>query len=83
MKLVKFQIGVKPSSYGYSFPLDMLRYDGLHPRRSEDANRIDDAGARRSDEVISLEGYHDKNWKPEVERWKSFGWDVVSVEKAA
>ena len=69
------------------FPLDMLRYDACWPARGEDAGTI----ARTFDRECRLSARRDdapfrvrlrrsapgKECEPTVERWRSFGWDVI------
>jgi len=69
-----------------SFPLDMLRYDGCHPERSEDCNLIEDRVGNRLHEQdsttkIRLVRFVElKSNQPTVDRWKSFGWDCEVIE---
>ena len=60
------------------FPMDMLRYDRCYPLKGEDAQAM---GLRDSERTVTLVfvGLH-SNEQPTVDRWKSFGWTVTSVE---
>jgi len=58
------------------FPVDMLRYDLAHPRSESDAGIIEDSLNRRGPQAeheVKLEGMK----QPTVDRWSSFGWQVV------
>ena len=62
---------------GY-FPVDMLRYDHCWPADTESAMEVvnrdrDDLKGSRKVRVLCLDR---KGWKPTVDRWRSFGWDV-------
>ena len=63
----------------FHFPLDMLRYDCCFPNTQEDTGKIqcslDTLGG--IEETVELEAYNEKLWYPTVERWKSFGWEVI------
>jgi hypothetical protein len=70
------------------FPLDMLRYDRCYPRSEADANRAQDeerVTERRRIELTHREpGSPDgrgRHWMPEIGRWESFGWPVISLEE--
>lgn len=66
------------------FPVDMLRYDGAFPSRSEDARAVEEtfevpSPAAKEIEIptIRLESaFH----APTVARWRSFGWLVTTEE---
>lgn len=64
-----------------AFPVDMLRYDGSHPRREEDSGTIEarspSAGAMLPGTSIGLERWAERTWRPCADRWRSFGWEVV------
>ena len=69
------------------FPIDMLRYDGSYPATERDAGRIEETfeeGATMSDEPIKLKAHYEGPFgaiaKPTASRWRSFAWQVVSVE---
>lgn len=67
------------------FPFDMLRYDCAWPATSADANKVGmecrDVRARDSRRVINLLCLH--SWRrPTIGRWESFGWRVISHDKA-
>ena len=71
---------------GCTFPIDMLRYDGLHPRSEEDSGKIERAIGRfgvppaRESAIIELVKDAPKNWSPTKDRWNSFVWRVVDHE---
>jgi hypothetical protein len=78
-----FKVQQSPSSLVYlNFPLDMLRRDSCYPLTSEDAANIAFSfNLKRSKGhvgEISLCREAPKNWKPNKDRWVSFGWEVVS-----
>lgn len=68
------------------FPIDMLRYDQLYPRGSDDAAKIaacqnyeERHSARDADGVvrITVSGIKlHRYWEPTIARWSSFGWSV-------
>ena len=62
------------------FPLDMLRYDGLAPQQSKDVTTIERG---RTNERVTLTRWASREWKPERQRWVSFGWEVLSHDKRA
>lgn len=55
----------------YTFPLDMLRYDGCWPASSEDAVAMERKGPR----TVTLISHFNP---PTEARWRSFGWHVVA-----
>ena len=57
------------------FPMDMLRYDAVYPRTSEDASNIG-AGQwhKRERRTIEIKG---EGCTPD--RWASFGWKVSDL----
>lgn len=59
-----------------SFPLDMLRYDGLEFLSQYD-ERIASRTYERSVDVVKKEAPF--RWYPTVKRWESFGWRVIAV----
>lgn len=65
------------------FPVDMLRYDGLHPHREEDSHRIIASISHevRGRTTVELERWAERTWKPTVGRWESFSWRVEKVEE--
>lgn len=80
-KLFRFLVRVQGQS---DFPIDMLRYDALHPQTEPGAHAI----ARSLQEayqpeplVIPLTGIHEAGWEPNRERWRSRGWNVTHVEQ--
>lgn len=63
------------------FPLDMLRYDGLHPERSEDTTLI--LGTLTSGDGavdIQLLRWAPRGWRPTEGRWRSYRWFIRTVE---
>jgi len=64
-----------------TFPVDMLRYDGLYPNDTQSVMEIAKAKDpnfefKLSNEVI-LVGWHEKGWEPTEARWASFLWNVL------
>ena len=65
-----------------SFPTDMLRYDGAYPASPQAVSMISDDWRtaapleRRSARLIHVGDQ--RGWEPTVDRWRSFGWTVVS-----
>ena len=60
------------------FPFDMLRYDNAVPVTSEDASKIanvDDSFVHRE---VKLERFSYEGDKATADRWRSFGWIVIS-----
>ena len=62
------------------FPLDMLRYDGCYPNRSEDAGSIEytfDRHRKRIQVSVQLTKRH-RGKEPNItsDRWASFSWSV-------
>jgi hypothetical protein len=57
-----------------SFPVDMLRYDGLAPERSADASAIE--SSLRDGSVnygpVQLIRWAPRGWHPNEDRWRSF-----------
>ena len=67
------------------FPKDMLRYSNCEARTSDDAESInatmsDWPGVREIELVRSASNLHAVKFLAE-DRWKSFGWEVVSFRK--
>lgn len=62
-----------------SFPIDMLRYDGLIPDSSADSAKIEatftpgSRGEAVEVRLLALDGTHGAT----VGRWESFGWHVL------
>jgi len=69
----------------YYFPMDMLRYDSCWPSTSEDASQLQFHPQRNSDvetkRKIRLVTIGHKERRPTLDRWKSFGWEVIHYEK--
>jgi hypothetical protein len=65
------------------FPLDMLRHDQCWGLRDEDEREIQltyqDGLSLNKVRYIRL-GFP---WKPNKERWESFGWKIMGVQEAA
>ncbi len=60
------------------FPIDMLRYDGSHPRTQRGSYVIESTfNGDNNPTFVVLERFGDKNWKPEPDRWESFRWSVA------
>ena len=55
----------------FSFPFDMLRYDHAWPRYEREIWALESTPETREIQLISLN-------MPNVDRWRSFGWTVVS-----
>lgn len=81
---------VEPSgSMVFPFPIDMLRYDRLTPKREVDSglishileHRTSKRGREREALQITLTRQAHKNWIPTYERWKSFSWTVVDHKR--
>jgi hypothetical protein len=70
----------------WPFPLDMLRYDCAWPAGSEDASTIAMLSGvhRPSLEEVPVNNIHAVTLRsiqhPQIERWRSFSWDVQTVE---
>lgn len=62
-----------------AFPIDMLRYDRCTPASETDSfviRRSYESGGREFSVRIQRDGVG-RSWKPCVERWRSFNWEVV------
>ena len=64
---------------GY-FPTDMLRYDRCSPSTQTDVEKMDDRQNHRTVELITRDT---KDWSPTADRWRSFGWEVITHTKRA
>ena len=80
-KMTKKETATQFTVLGRSvFPLDMLRYDGCHPKLEADSANMANDGLRE----VTLHKYGNqftitlKKWSPTVSRWNSFGWAVLS-----
>lgn len=68
----------------YPFPIDMLRYDELHPRSEADSGKITRTFGKYAVpptdtiEMIDLVREAPKNWTPTSARWESFVYEVVA-----
>lgn len=82
-KLFVHTVKVKPYGMSTPSPIDMLRYDGLHPKSERDSGKIMrslDYRLEKDNSEIELLRMDRKTWLPTAERWKSFSWQVVSHE---
>jgi len=61
------------------FPMDMLRQDQAYPRSENDALAAQCESMHRK--VILARDDAPMNWCPTLDRWKSFGWEVLSVDE--
>jgi len=66
-----------------SFPLDMLRYDRCIPSYEIEIHKLKDAppAYRDKTQVCLTHISFAKQSQISVERWKSFGWNVISVKE--
>lgn len=62
-----------------AFPIDMLRYDSAHPASEEDSNNIARSVASYGADHDALEVRVKMRGDPTLDRWKSFGWQVVGM----
>lgn len=62
-----------------NFPYDMLRFDRCYPADSGSAGQIENRRTQELRHVCLITHDVRKNWLPEFERWKSFGWVVKST----
>lgn len=69
-------------------PLDMMRYDRVTPLMQKDVGELAcvDVPREENDPPMQVDfirhSHGDKNWKPNVDRWRSFGWRLVKVDPA-
>jgi hypothetical protein len=65
---------------GKAFPTDMLRYDSCYPATSDDVHGMDwDDRAGRTVSLLKIHnGRPRKGWETTPDRWRSFGWKIVS-----
>lgn len=65
------------------FPVDMLRYDGLHPWGENDSYAVRSTFYSPGGEVPTLvhlrRWAESRSWMPTDARWRSFGWEVFEV----
>ena len=71
-----------------TFPLDMLRYDRVSPSTSQDIEKVFPdhelpVTERFATRRVVLIAFNTKLWSPTADRWRSFGWRVVSHTKRA
>lgn len=60
----------------------MLRYDACWPESQMDSRAIEDpASSRGLDNKTRVTLLSDSASEPERDRWASFGWQVIYVEK--
>lgn len=83
--IIKFE--VQSNSRFSVFPLDMMRYDRCTPRTQSDVNDIvisENLALELEPKPITMVHYSHgfRRWQPTVDRWKSFGWEVVKVHPA-
>lgn len=67
------------------FPIDMLRYDACWPLRGEDVHQIELPSTElrnTQDRIIWLKTSGRVDPRPTKARWASFGWHVITIEKA-
>lgn len=94
-KYVLYNFKVKPKSDGsgmiFGFPVDMLRLECCYPVAEKDSARITQSIApglfkngfrKKLTKVweVELQHFGYKHWRPQAERWDSFGWEVSSGE---
>ncbi len=82
MKMYNHEFTVKAVK-GFTFPLDMLRYDGCFPADEKDARELETTIGYKSPVdflgmEVRLEKTAEKSWKPTNGRWESFGWKVIN-----
>ncbi|HTE37507.1 MAG TPA: hypothetical protein VK634_19765 [Reyranella sp.] len=78
----------KPSTKLYSikfvvegrgqFPIDMLRYDQCYPDSQDDSAAIGDGYVGSTRRAVLCTDNVNMNWQPNVARWASFNWRVLS-----
>jgi hypothetical protein len=74
------------------FPIDMLRYDRLTPKREADSSDLAASfspnirrylqerhreGKDQTTITVCLTRFSFKDWTPTTSRWQSFGWNVI------
>lgn len=57
------------------FPFDMLRYDAAYPWRERESGKLSHHARGRRIVVLRT----DNRRMPTIERWQSFGWEVIQV----
>ncbi len=82
MVLYEHEVTAQPSATWRLFPIDMLRYDALAPKRETDSHSIratfDVVGEFHPDgSSIVLTRWAERNWRPNYDRWLSMGWAVI------
>lgn len=82
MKMYHFRFQVISTAPGH-FPFDMLRYDGCYPASEHpDSATLEEqytpGGLPKGKTVTLCKCWSDPKWQPTVDRWRSFGWDVVT-----
>jgi hypothetical protein len=60
-----------------AFPIDMLRHDRCCPATEKDAAEIERQSGERQVQLLRFSGAGKSG--PAAGRWKSFGWEIVSV----
>jgi hypothetical protein len=67
-----------------SFPFDMLRYDGSTIATERDSAMIERTirgeAMENAESVQLVHRGPDRDWKPNYDRWLSFGWRVIGFE---
>lgn len=61
-----------------TFPTDCLRYDNCCPSSSEDSSKIDNHDGAFVQREVKLDRFSFDGSKAEADRWRSFGWAVIS-----
>ena len=84
MKYYAHKVTVSRTFGQASFPIDMLRYDGLVPLSQTDSTKIHRCCEMNepNNENLTIELWKRdvKTWKPTKERWASFLWMIVGHE---
>jgi hypothetical protein len=62
------------------FPIDMLRRDGCFPETESDSSVLQDRDRRT---VVLIAHHQYKTWVPTFDRWRSFGWSVMTTAHKA
>lgn len=75
-KLYKISFIVKGTG---RFPIDQLRYDRAVPRKEIDSLMIEDHFIEKP-RVVELLMFSPVKDGPTEDRWRSFGWNVLSKE---
>jgi len=66
-----------------SFPHDMLRYDSCIPAHESEMHKLTMSFRDRPEYLqprrVELIRYSTNGEQPTIDRWKSFGWNVVKI----